>query len=98
MTWDQLQDQCSQRCSQKAVSEARLAAMGAAGEKRHLKGSVLQDAPVSSRGIRGPAPGKVGVGSDIAAHLSGKTQADGKRERASARGVKVSDILAQSLG
>ena len=75
-----------------AVSKTRSTAMGAAEAKRNLEGNVAQDAPACSRGIREGAPGRGALDSDIATQSSSKTHADGKRERAPAQGVKVSDI------
>ena len=101
-TWDRLPDQCSRRDfrrkDSKAVLKTRLTAMGDAGDKRDLKGSAPQDAPVCSRGIRERAPGKGAMESGITTHPSSKIQADGKRERTPAPGVKVSEIPAQFLG
>ena len=99
MTWDHLHDQCSPRGfrqkESKTVLKPRLNAMGAAEDKRNLKGTVAQNAPVCSRGIRERAPGGGVIDWDISTHSSGNTQADGGRKRAPVRGVQVPDIPAQ---
>ena len=57
----------------------------------------MEGTPIYGCGTRGRAPGKGVMASDILTHLSDTTQADGRREWASSRGAKVSDIPAQSL-
>ena len=90
MTWDQLHEQCCQsafrRKESEGVLETRLASVDAAEAKRIPNGGRGTGRPeLCGRETRAGA-GEGVANSDIPARQLGKTQLDGKRERAPAHG------------